>query len=153
MSAETKLAEINLELPPAPEPAGTYSPVLQVGEFCYVSGHLPIRPDGTLICGKVGADLSVAEGRDAARAVGLTILASLKKHLGSLDRVEQIVKVLGAVNATLDFDQHPQVLNGFSDLMVEVFGDKGRAARSALGAASLPRNVAVEIEAVVLVTD
>jgi enamine deaminase RidA (YjgF/YER057c/UK114 family) len=153
MSAEAKLVELNLQLPPAPKPAGTYCPVLQVGEMCYVSGHVPVLPDGTLIRGKVGADLSEADGRDAARTVGLGILASLKRHLGSLDRVAQIVKVLGVVNAALDFDRHPQVINGFSDLMVEVFGDKGRAARSAVGAASLPRGAAVEIEAVVLVTD
>ncbi|HID23989.1 MAG TPA: RidA family protein [Planctomycetaceae bacterium] len=151
MNAETRLAELNRELPPPPEPAGTYLPVLQIGDLCYLSGHIPVRPDGSLIQGKVGADLSEAEGREAARAVGLAMLASLKQHLGSLDRVIRMVKVLGVVNATPDFRNHPGVINGFSDLMVDVFGDAGRAARSAIGASSLPLNVAVEIEAIVQV--
>ena len=151
MSAEAKLRELQIELPQPPAPAGTYAPIVQVGEFCYLAGHGPIKPDGTMICGKVGADLNVAEGQEAARAVGLAMLATLKKHLGSLDRVVRVVKVLGVVNATLDFDQHPQVINGFSNLMVQVFGEAGRAARSAIGASSLPANIAVEIEAIVQV--
>jgi len=104
-----------------------------------------------MIRGKLGADLNVAEGQQAARTTGLAMLATLKNHLGSLDRVERLVKVLGVVNATLDFDQHPQVINGFSNLMVEVFGEAGRAARSTIGASSLPANVAVEVEAIVQV--
>lgn len=149
MSAEAKLAELNLELPPAPKPAGTYQPVLQVGRIAYVSGHGPVLPDGELIRGKVGAELSPEDGARAARQVGLTILATLRSQLGSLDRIERFVKALGLVNAAPDFQQHPQVINGFSDLVVEVFGDAGRSARSAVGAASLPGNIAVEIEAVV----
>ncbi|NOX55137.1 MAG: RidA family protein [Planctomycetes bacterium] len=153
MSVEAKLEKLNLQLPPAPKPAGTYQPILQIGDLCYLSGHIPVRADGSLIQGKVGADLSVAEGREAARTVGLCLLASLKNHLGTLDRVVRIVKVFGVVNASLDFQDHPQVINGFSDLMVEVFGEAGRAARSAIGAASLPANVAVEIEAIVQVRE
>jgi enamine deaminase RidA (YjgF/YER057c/UK114 family) len=102
-----------------------------------------------MITGRVGADLSEDQGRQAARQVGLTILATLRKQLGSLDRIGRIVKVLGMVNATADFTRHPQVINGFSDLMVEVFGESGRAARSAVGMGSLPGNIAVEIEAIV----
>jgi enamine deaminase RidA (YjgF/YER057c/UK114 family) len=153
MSADERIAELNLELPPAPPPAGTYSPLVQVGEIAYVSGHGPLLPDGTMISGKVGSELSQEEGVAAARQVGLTILATLKAQLGSLDRVERIVKVLGMVNAAPDFKSHPHVINGFSDLMVEVFGDSGRAARSAVGMGSLPGNIAVEIEAIVQLRD
>ena len=153
MNAEERIAELKLEMPPPPAPAGTYSPILQIGEMCYLSGHIPMRPDGSLIEGKVGADLSVADGNAAAYAIGLAILASLRNHLGSLDRVARVVKVFGVVNATADFRQHPQVINGFSDLMVEVFGDAGRAARSAVGASSLPLNIPVEIEAIVQVAE
>jgi enamine deaminase RidA (YjgF/YER057c/UK114 family) len=149
MSAEARIAQLALELPEAPKPAGTYSPLVQVGETVYVSGHGPLRKDGTMITGKVGDDLSEDEGRQAARQVGLTILATLRKQLGSLDRIGRVVKVLGMVNATPDFGRHPQVINGFSDLMVEVFGESGRAARSAVGMGSLPGNIAVEIEAIV----
>lgn len=149
MSADARIAELKLELPPAPKPAGTYSPVVQLGNVLYVSGHGPLLPDGTMIAGKVGADLSEADGNRAARQVGLAILATLKAHLGSLDRIQRWVKVLGMVNAAPDFDAHPRVINGFSDLVVEVFGDAGRAARSAVGMGSLPGNIAVEIEAIV----
>jgi len=148
MSAESKLAELNLELPDAPAPAGVYSPVVQVDNIAYVSGHGPLLPDGSMITGKVGADLSTEEGKNAARQVGLTILATLKSQLGSLDRVERVVKALGMVNAAPDFGQHPQVINGFSELMVDVFGESGRAARSAVGMGSLPGNIAVEIEVI-----
>ncbi|HUG89559.1 MAG TPA: RidA family protein [Planctomycetaceae bacterium] len=149
MSAEARIAELGLELPEAPKPAGTYSPIVQVGEMVYVSGHGPLRPDGSMITGRVGDDLNEDQGRQAARQVGLTILATLRKQLGSLDRIGRVVKVLGMVNATPDFTRHPQVINGFSDLMVEVFGESGRAARSAVGMGSLPGNIAVEIEAIV----
>ena len=148
MSADAKIAELKLELPEAPKPAGTYSPVVQVGEMLYVSGHGPLLPDGSMIQGKVGDDLSAEEGQQAARQVGLTILSTLKAQLGSLDRIQRVVKALGMVNAAPDFQQHPQVINGFSDLMVEVFGDSGRAARSAVGMGSLPGNIAVEIEVI-----
>jgi enamine deaminase RidA (YjgF/YER057c/UK114 family) len=148
MNADARIAELKLQLPPAPVPAGVYSPIVQVGNMVYVSGHGPNLPDGTVIVGKVGGDLSEEQGKLAARQVGLTILATLKGQLGSLDRVERIVKVLGMVNATPDFTRHPQVINGFSELMVEVFGDVGRAARSAVGMGSLPGNIAVEIECI-----
>lgn len=148
VSAEARLAELNLELPPAPQPGGTYSPVVQSGNMVYVSGHGPLLPDGTMITGKVGAELTEEEGNAAARQVGLTILATLKAQLGSLDRIGRLVKVLGMVNAAPDFGRHPQVINGFSDLMVEIFGENGRAARSAVGMGSLPGNIAVEIEAI-----
>ena len=153
MSAEAKFAELNLELPPAPKPGGTYSPVVQVDNMLYVSGHGPVTSDGTMITGKVGADLSEEEGIEAARQVGLTILATLKSQIGSLDRIERIVKVLGMVNAVPDFASHPKIINGFSDLMVEIFGEAGRAARSAVGMGSLPGNIAVEIEVILKLKD
>ncbi|MEX2287273.1 MAG: RidA family protein [Planctomycetaceae bacterium] len=148
MSADARVAQLKLELPPAPKPAGIYSPVVRVDNMLYVSGHGPLLPDGSMITGKVGADLSEEQGKQAARQVGLTILATLKAQLGSLDGIERVVKVLGMVNATPYFDHHPQVINGFSELMVDIFGEQGRAARSAVGMGSLPGNIAVEIEAV-----
>ena len=152
MSVESRIAELRLELPRAPKPGGTYSPIVHVEDqkVVYVSGHGPLLPDGTLITGKVGLDLTEEQGREAARQVALTILATLKQNLGDLDRIERWLKVLGMVNATPDFTRHPQVINGFSDLMVEIFGPAGRAARSAVGMGSLPGNIAVEIEAVLL---
>lgn len=148
MSAEARLAELKLELPKAPKPAGTYSPIVQIGDLVYVSGHGPLKSDDTLICGRVGDDLTEEQGIAAARQVGLAILATLRKNLGSLDRVVRAVKVLGMVNCTADFRNHPKVINGFSDLMVEVWGENGRAARSAVGMGSLPSNIAVEVEAI-----
>ena len=149
MSFEARLAELKLELPKAPKPVATYVPLVIFGNAAYVSGHGPLKSDGTLIKGVVGADLSEAEGKAAARQVGLAILATLRNSLGNLDRVVRLVKVLGMVNATPDFQNHPQVINGFSDLMVEVFGDQaGKGARSAVGMGSLPGNIAVEIEAI-----
>jgi len=149
MSADARIAELNLELPEAPAPGGTYSPAVQVDNILYVSGHGPVQLDGTMMTGKVGADLTEEQGIAAARQVGLTILATLKSQLGSLDRIERIVKVLGMVNAAPDFKTQPKVINGFSDLMVDVFGEGGRAARSAVGMGSLPGNIAVEIEAII----
>lgn len=148
MSADAKLAELKDELPPAPTPAGTYSPVVQFDRTLYVSGHGPLLPDGTMIKGKVGADLSEAEGIRAARQVGLAMLSTVSAHVGSLDKVGGVLKVLGMVNAAPNFENHPKVINGFSDLMVAVFGEKGRAARSAVGMGSLPMNIAVEVEAI-----
>jgi enamine deaminase RidA (YjgF/YER057c/UK114 family) len=152
MSADARLAELKLQLPPAPKPAGVYSPVVRVGKMLYVSGHGPLLPDGSMITGKVGADLTEEEGKKAARQVGLTILATLKAQLGSLDGIVRVVKVLGMVNATPEFRNHPQVINGFSELMVDIFGDNGRAARSAVGMGSLPGQIAVEIEAIMEMT-
>jgi enamine deaminase RidA (YjgF/YER057c/UK114 family) len=148
MSADAKLKELKLELPPAPKPAGVYSPVVQVDRMLYVSGHGPLLPDGSMITGKVGADLTEEEGKRAARQVGLTILSTLKAQIGSLDRIARVVKVLGMVNAAPNFASHPSVINGFSELMVELFGESGRAARSAVGMGSLPGNIAVEIEVI-----
>jgi enamine deaminase RidA (YjgF/YER057c/UK114 family) len=123
--------------------------VLITGNLAYVSGHGPMRSDGSWITGKVGAGLSEQDGFLAARQVGLTLLATVKQQLGSLERIERLVKVLGMVNATPDFSRHPQVINGFSELMVSLWGDdKGRGARSAVGMGSLPNNIAVEVEAI-----
>ena len=148
MSAEARIAELKLELPKAPKPAGTYSPVVQIGELCYVSGHGPLKSDDTMITGRVGADLTEEQGVAAARQVGLAMLATLQKQLGSLDRVVRVVKVLGMVNSTAEFKNHPKVINGFSDLMVDIWGENGRVARSAVGMGSLPSNIAVEVEAI-----
>lgn len=153
MSAEARVTKLGLELPPAPAPGGNYTPVVQVGDMCYVSGHGPLKPDGEMYKGRVGSEVSQEDGYTAARQVGLAMLATLKANLGSLDRVTRVVKVLGMVNATPDFENHPAVMNGFSDLMVEVFGDPGRAARSAIGMGSLPGNISVEVEAIVQVSD
>jgi enamine deaminase RidA (YjgF/YER057c/UK114 family) len=148
MSADARITELKLQLPPAPKPAGVYSPIVQAGNIVYVSGHGPSLPDGAMIVGKVGDDLTEEQGKQAARQVGLTILATLKSQLGSLDRVGRVLKVLGMVNSAPDFERHPQVINGFSELMVEIFGEAGRAARSAVGMGSLPGNIAVEIECI-----
>lgn len=148
MSAEARIKELQLELPPAPKPGGVYHPVLIVGNQAIVSGHGPVRSDGTMITGKVGDTISEADAHLAARQVGLTMLATLRRELGSLDRVERLVKTLGMVNAAPNFLNHPQVINGFSSLMVEIWGDiKGKGARSAVGMGSLPANIAVEVEA------
>ncbi len=149
MSAEQRLAELHLELPPAPKPIAVYRPLVVAGNMAYVSGHGPLRPDRTLIVGRVGEDLDLDQGKAAARQVGLAILATLKSELGSLDRVKRLIKVLGMVNCTDDFHQQPAVINGCSELFVEVFGaEKGIGARSAVGMGSLPGNIAVEIEAI-----
>jgi enamine deaminase RidA (YjgF/YER057c/UK114 family) len=153
MSAETrlakKLAELALVLPPAPEPKGLYKPLLIVGNLAYTSGHLPVEPSGGLVTGQVGAELDVHAAQKAALLTGLGILATLRKELGSLDRVRRVVKLLGMVNGTPQFTQQPAVLNGCSELFAEVFGpEAGVGVRSALGAASLPLGVPVEIEAV-----
>lgn len=150
MSAEARVTELGLQLPPAPKPAGVYKPIVIAGNLAYVSGHGPLRPDGTMITGRVGDDLDQAAGYAAARQVGLAILASLRAQLGSLDRVHRVIKTLGMVNAAPDFKNHPAVINGFSELFAEVFGpDRGVGARSAVGMGSLPGNIAVEVETIV----
>jgi enamine deaminase RidA (YjgF/YER057c/UK114 family) len=153
MGAEARLAELKLTLPPAPKPVATYVTAVRLGDLLYVSGHGPLRPDGTLHTGKLGADLDVAAGQAAAKQTGLAILATVRDRLGSLDKVTRLVKVLGMVNCTPDFADQPKVINGFSDLMVDIFGDNGRAARSAVGMVALPANIAVEIEAIFQVKD
>ena len=149
MSAEAKIAELKLELPPAPKPVGVYMPVVVVGNLAYLSGHGPLKSDGSLMTGKVGADVDQQFGYDAARQTGLAMLATLKAHFGSLDRVKRVMKTLGMVICTPVFAQHPAVINGCSELWAEVFGrERGVAARSAVGMGSLPGNISVEIEAI-----
>jgi enamine deaminase RidA (YjgF/YER057c/UK114 family) len=149
MTPDERLAALGDELPPAPAPGGVYRPVVVSGDMAYVSGHGPQRADKSMITGKVGGDLSEEEGKAAARVVGLGILATLQQHFGTLNRIERLVKSLGMVNATPDFGTHPAVINGYSELMVEVFGEEaGVGARSAVGMGSLPGNIAVEIEAI-----
>lgn len=147
MSAEQNFLNLNLTLPPAPKPLGVYKPFLIVGNFVYVSGHGTIKEDGSLIIGKVGSDFSADDGKLAARQVGLAILSTLKKNLGSLDRIKRVVKTLGMVNATPDFKRHPFVINGCSELFAQIWGEEnGVGVRSAVGMGSLPDNIPVEIE-------
>ncbi len=147
--AEARLRELGIKLPAAPKPVAVYVPAVRVGNTLYASGHGPRGADGKQIHGKVGGELSLEEGYAAARAVGLNMLASVRATLGSLDKVVRLVKVLGMVNCTSDFTKQPQVINGFSELMVQVFGEKnGKGARSAVGMGSLPSNIPVEIEAI-----
>lgn len=148
MTAEEKFDSLNLTLPPAPTPLGVYKPFLIVGNMVYVSGHGTLKPDGTLIMGRIGKDMDVEAGKMAARQVGLAILATLKANLESLDQIERVVKVLGMVNATSDFERHPYVINGCSELFADIWGaDKGVGVRSAVGMGTLPDNIPVEIEA------
>jgi enamine deaminase RidA (YjgF/YER057c/UK114 family) len=149
MSAEQRLQQLGIELPTPQKPAGTYVAGVQVGSLLYMSGCDPRRPDGSFIVGKLGDDLGVAEGYQAACASGLSMLANIRSLLGSLDRVSRFVMVLGMVNATADFAQHPKVIDGFSDLMVEVFGESARGGRAAVGMGSLSSRIAVEVEAVI----
>ena len=144
---ELKIKELGLILPPAPKPIGVYKPILVIDKFLYVSGQGPLLPDGSLVKGKVGADLDLNQGKLAARQVGLTMLSTIKAHFGDLNRIKRIVKVLGMVNSTPDFESQPAVINGFSELMAEVFGEEnGIGVRSAVGM-TLPANIAVEVEA------
>ena len=144
-----RLAALGFPLPPPPAPKGVYRPVLLVDNLAYTAGHLPIAPDGTLITGRLGEGLSVEDGYHAARLAALGILASFRKELTSINRVRRVVKVLGMVNCTDDFTQQPAVINGCSELFVDVFGERlGAGARSAVGVASLPLGAAVEIEAI-----
>ena len=154
MSADAKTQELGLELPPAPAPMGVYKPIVIAGSLAYLSGHGPVLPDGTLMSGRVGDDLDLEAGYQSARQVGLTLLATLRANLGSLDRVRRVIKVLGMVNCTADFADHPKVINGCSDLFVDVFGEEhGRASRSAVGFSSLPGAIATEIEAIFLIAE
>jgi len=148
-NAEERLKTLDLELPPAPQPMGVYKPIVLVGNLAYLSGHVPLKPDKSMILGRVGADLDLPAGKAAARQVGLALLATLRGEFGSLDRVGRLVKLMGMVNCTDDFKDHPAVINGCSELLVEVFGEaNGAGARSAIGVNSLPGNIAVEIEAI-----
>ncbi|MGB5226789.1 MAG: RidA family protein [Eudoraea sp.] len=142
-----RIANLGLILPPAPPPAGLYKPILVVDNFLYVSGQGPMQSDGTLMTGRVGEDLNLGQAKLAAEQVGLTMLSTIQTHFGDLDRIKRVVKVLGMVNSTPDFGQHPLVINGFSELMADIFGaDNGVGVRSAVGM-MLPGNIPVEIEA------
>lgn len=147
ISPSERIKSLGLVLPPAPPPAGLYKPVLVVGEFLYVSGQGPMQSDGTYITGRVGEDLSLGQAKLAAEQVGLTMLSTIKTHFGDVDKIKRLVKTLGMVNSTPDFDQQPLVINGFSELMADVFGTElGVGVRSAVGMV-LPGSVPVEIEA------
>ena len=151
---EDKLKEMGITLPDTPAPVANYVPAVRTGHLVYLSGLGPAaRPDGTTPQGKLGDNMSVEDGYEAARLTGINILARLKGELGDLDKVKRVVKLLSMVNTTPDFTQQPAVANGCSDLMVEVFGEKGRHARSAVGMNSLPNSIPVEIEIIVEVTD
>ena len=142
------LEKFRAELPPAPPPAGLYKPVLVTGGYLYVSGQGPMLKDGSYLTGRVGEDLDLEGGKAAARQVALTMLATIETHFGSVDGIDRLVKTLGMVNSSLDFKDHPLVINGYSELMAEVFGpDRGVGARSAVGMI-LPGHVTVEIEAI-----
>ena len=154
MSIESRLEELGIQLPPAPKKLGVYRPVVQVDRLLYTSGHGPLQPDGTFVCGRLGEDLDVLAGYRAARSTALAMLASLKAHCGSLDRLGRLVKTVGLVNSAPDFHDHPAVINGFSELMRDILGEEhGIAARSAFGAPALPAGWAVEIEAVFELAD
>lgn len=149
MSNEERLKKLDVELPPAPKAIGVYKPAVVTGNLLFTSGHGPLKPDGTLYTGVVGQSATQEEGYAAARQTGLAILATVRKQLGSLDRVKRVLKVLGMVQCTADFHQHPAVINGCSELFAQVFGeDEGVGARSAVGMNSLPVNMMVEIEAI-----
>ena len=150
MSAEAKIKELQLELPPAPKPGGVYKPLVIIGNLAYLSGHCPLQTDGSMLTGRVGEDLDLQAGYDAARQTGLAILATLRENLGSLNRVKRVIKTLGLVNCTADFKEQPAVINGFSELMGQIFGEEnGIGARSAVGTNSLPGNIPVEVEVIV----
>jgi enamine deaminase RidA (YjgF/YER057c/UK114 family) len=152
MEIEKKLADMGLELPPIPTPVANYVPAVQVGSLLFLSGHGPaLLKDGKVhfIQGKVGKDLTTEEGYEAAKQVTLNLLQSIKETIGDLDKVKRVVKLLGFVNCTEDFPNQPQVINGASDLLVELYGERGRHARSAVGMYQLPFGIAVEIEMIV----
>ncbi|HYF33431.1 MAG TPA: RidA family protein [Chitinophagaceae bacterium] len=152
-SAEQKLKELGIVLPPVSKPIANYVPAVRTGNLIFLAGKGPSHPDGSYITGKPGKDLTIEQGYDAARLTAINQLAALKAAIGDLDKVKRIVKVLGMVNCESDFKDHPKVINGFSDLMVAVFGEKGKHARSSVGMCSLPMNMAVEIELIVEVED
>ncbi len=149
MTADARIAELGLEMPAAPKPMGVYKPIVVVGGIAYLSGHGPLRTNGSLVTGRLGLDMDVEAGYDAARLTGLALLATLQNHLGSLNKVKRLIKLLGLVRSTDGFDQQPAVINGCSELFRDVFGgDAGVAAQSAIGTNSLPGGIAVEIEAI-----
>jgi enamine deaminase RidA (YjgF/YER057c/UK114 family) len=146
---EQNFAKTGLQLPPAPTPIGVYTPYLIDGKYLYVSGHGPVQNDKKLIIGRIGKDLDIEQGKLAAQQVGLTILSTIKTHLGSLNKVKRVVKVLGMVNCVPEFEKHPYIINGCSELFAKVWGtENGIGVRSAVGMGSLPDNIPVEIEAI-----
>ena len=147
-TAEENFAALGLTLPPAPKPLGVYKPCLVDGKHLYLSGHGTVKEDGSLIIGRIGVDMDMEAGKLAARQVGLAMLATIKANIGSLNKVKRVIKVLGMVNATADFERHPYVINGCSELFAAVWGEEnGIGVRSAVGMGSLPDNIPVEIEA------
>ena len=151
MSADQRLADLGLSLPPPPKPIGNYVPFRLAGNLLFLSGVGPRHADETMITGNVGADLTVEQGYEAAKLCGINLLVNMIAAVGTLERVDTVLKVLGMVNAVPEFGRHPEVINGCTDLFVQVLGDGGRPARSAVGMGSLPLNIAVEVEAIVLV--
>lgn len=145
---EQRFAQSGLKLPPAPTPLGVYKPCLVVGNFLYVSGHGTVKDDRSLIIGRIGKDMDQEQGKLAAQQVGLAILSTIKTHIGSLDKVKRVIKVLGMVNCVPEFEKHPYIINGCSELFAKVWGEEnGVGVRSAVGFGSLPDNIPVEIEA------
>jgi len=151
MSAEARLTQLGIVLPEVPSPVANYVSFRLAGNLLFLSGQGPRDENGGMLTGKVGADVTVEEAYRRARLIGLQLLSATRKAIGSLDRVEAVVKVLGMVNAVPEFKDHPKVINGCSDLFVEVLGDAGRHARSAVGMGSLPNQISVEIEAIIAV--
>lgn len=153
VSSEKVLEDLKVELPPPPKAAANYQPCRRVGDLLYLSGHLPLLADGNLLTGKIGGTKTVEDGYEAARQVGLNLISTLKKEVGDLDKV-RIIKLFGIVQSTDDFHEQHKVLNGCSDLMVEVFGkERGFHARSAIGTNALPLDISVEVEAIVQIID
>lgn len=148
ITPEQRFAQLALSLPPTPTPMGVYKPSLVNGSYLYISGHGPFREDGSLIIGRIGKDLDIEAGKAAARQVGLSILSTIRSCLGSLDKVKKVIKVLGMVGCVPEFDRHPYIINGCSELFAAIWGeDNGVGVRSAIGVGSLPNNIPVEIEA------
>jgi len=148
LSPEAKLKQLNIELPPAPQPKGVYRPLLKDKNYVYVSGHGPVSNDNELMKGKIGEDVDKDQGKLAARQTGLAILSTLRENLGSLNKIKRVIKVLGMVNCVPEFGEHPYVINGCSELFAQIFGEQnGIGVRSAVGMGSLPENITVEIEA------
>ena len=147
-TAEQRFSQLGLKLPPAPTPLGVYKPLLITANHLYVSGHGPLQDDKTFIIGRIGKDMDQEQGKRAALQVGLTILSTIKTHAGSLDKIKRVIKVLGMVNCVPEFERHPYIINGCSELFAKVWGEEnGIGVRSAVGLASLPDNIPVEIEA------
>lgn len=148
MNADDKFKSLGLTLPPAPKPVGVYKPCLIDGKYLYVSGHGPVQNDRSLVIGRIGKEMNMEQGKLAAKQVGLAILSTIQENIGSLDKIKRVIKVLGMVNCTPDFEKHPYVINGCSELFAAVWGEEnGIGVRSAVGFGSLPDNIPVEIEA------